>query len=229
MLVSHSQKFIFIKSGKTASTSTEILLQKYCVSHDHQVLSQTDDKCDEIVTDRGIIGLRGADARSTARRFFGHMTAMEIRDALPDLWLEYTKVCNIRNPFDILVSEFWHKIGKEQREKFACLPFTELRLRFEEWVMKNPKKDPISKYITINSRLEVDHLLRHESLLVDIGKLYKKLGIKDNIEMPRRKSAFRQSNAHYSRYYSPELASHFSKQWNDMLSLTKYQFCLEKS
>ena len=55
MLVSHLYKFIFIKSLKTAGTSTEVFLEQYCISDIEESHWRG-----AIATEEGIIGKRGA-------------------------------------------------------------------------------------------------------------------------------------------------------------------------
>ena len=73
MLVSHKYKFIYIKSGKTAGTSTEVYLQKVCF----QTLGPIKEPSEEIVNDDGIVGMRAANAKTEARQFYNHFIAAD--------------------------------------------------------------------------------------------------------------------------------------------------------
>jgi len=54
MIISHEHKFIFIKTNKTAGTSIEIALSKYCGSND--IITPISDEDEEI---RRQLGYRG--------------------------------------------------------------------------------------------------------------------------------------------------------------------------
>ena len=112
MLVSHKYKFIYIKSGKTAGTSTEVYLQKACF----QTLV-IKEPSEEIVNDDGIVGMRADNAKTEARQFYNHMTAADIQREIPELFEKYLKICNVRNPFDILVSRYWHVLEAQKRDE----------------------------------------------------------------------------------------------------------------
>jgi len=51
-LVSHSRKFVFLKTRKTVGTNVEMLLERLSVSSDHVV----NEKCSALISDQGTIG-----------------------------------------------------------------------------------------------------------------------------------------------------------------------------
>ena len=52
------------------------------------------------------------------------MPAAQIKTAIGDeIWESNLKFCNIRNPFDILVSVFWMKIGDTLRADMGARDF----------------------------------------------------------------------------------------------------------
>ena len=101
MLVSHAHKFIFIAASKSASSSTERHLQSACVAPGAVVANATD----ECVSDFGIVGRRGLRKGPKIATFRMHMAAAQIRQALgPDLFDQYVKIVNVRNPYTRFVS-----------------------------------------------------------------------------------------------------------------------------
>ena len=73
------------------------------------------------------------------------------------------------------------------------------------------------KSISIDGKNVIDFFIRYEQLEKDIETLTKKLGIRENIEIPKLKTAHRRIGEHYSLYYSAELISHFTSKWSFLL------------
>ena len=80
MLVSHSKKFIYIKTIKTAGTSVEVAMQKYCLPPKGEIPPGTVGR-EAIETSYGIVGKRGECVEGY--KWFNHMPASRIRDQLP--------------------------------------------------------------------------------------------------------------------------------------------------
>lgn len=189
MLVSHSKKFIFIKTFKTAGTSTEMALQPYCMPQEMTVTEATS----EIVTDFGIVGARGANISDQNWR--NHMNAKEIKDKLPDeVWDQYTKICNIRNPWDAYVS-FFHftfpKIKNSSPNFFIA--------EFRKWVLKNNGKWGLPNYL-IDGEPVLDEYIRYDCLQNDFNALCEKLDL-DKTILPKTKHTQRGEVIPYQEYY----------------------------
>ena len=223
MLVSHRKKFIFIKTGKTAGTSTEVFLQRYCLPEDGST-RDIGHLTDEIVSEAGIIGRRGPKAKETADRYYNHMTASELRDLHP-LWFDnYFKVCNIRNPFDVLVSAFWHFSGPEKRSELSRQNIEKVKTAFQEYCWKTPKYTPMRKWYLIDGEIAIDFFIRFERLSQDVETLLSTLNIPAEVELPRLKTGNRAQPWHYSVYYSNDLVDHFTNVWCDLLAELQYSF-----
>ena len=74
MILSHKNKFIFIKSFKTASTSLEIALSKYCGEKD--IITPIVSEDEKI---RKMIGYKGPQNYKSPDVFAEHMSAKEIK------------------------------------------------------------------------------------------------------------------------------------------------------
>lgn len=110
MLVSHTEKFIYIKTKKTAGTSTESLLEKFCVDPKLREEFKPDHSADEQDTKFGIIGSRWKGESKGI--WWNHMPAVQIYQKLgKEKWNSYTKICNVRNPFDCAISAFRFEFG----------------------------------------------------------------------------------------------------------------------
>lgn len=104
-LVSHKQRFIYLKTHKTGGTSMELALERFCAPPGHVPQRQTETR----VFDEGIIASRFPLNYSDTTGWKNHMTAAAVRDLLgPETFASYVRVAMIRNPFNKAVSWFWH-------------------------------------------------------------------------------------------------------------------------
>jgi hypothetical protein len=198
VLVSHKHKFIFVKSIKTAGSSTEGLFEKYCTT---DTIPSTH-KRDLIITDDGIIGSRlDGEYDSINNKWRSHMSAMAIKDLLPTEFDEYYKFTIIRNPWDKLVSMWFMKIGimnhKNQTEEADALTF-------EKFIVQHFYSLDYYLY-HINAQQVCNKHIRFENLTDDLQEVadYLELPDFDISDMPSWKSQYRNdSGAHYSTYYT---------------------------
>jgi hypothetical protein len=141
MLLSHVCKFIYLKTRKTAGTSVEIYFEPYCVDPKNYS-GERHGRAAE-VSEWGIVGSRRMEAGSP---WYNHMPAEEIRNLTGrDVWDAYYKFCVIRNPFDKVVSYFWHEAGLELGEQFRAADFAAVRQSFAAWTER--KSFPDDRFI----------------------------------------------------------------------------------
>ena len=130
MLISHRKKFIYTKTVKTAGTSVELFFEKYCFADREWKFSHARD---EYSSASGIVGYRGADKGSST--FYNHMPAEELKNLLgKQIWDNYHKFTVIRNPFDKMVSAFYHFEKKNKADKYLADGKSDTQ-RFREWVL----------------------------------------------------------------------------------------------
>lgn len=191
MLVSHSKKFIYLKTGKTAGTSVEMALQHHCLPEGMVVGEETD--C--IETNAGIVGARGRDV--SGQPWWNHMTAREIREKIPgDLWVSYCKICNIRNPWDKTVSAF-HMAFPKIKNETTDVVFSE----FRSWVVgpNNLLRD--TEIYFIDGKPVADVYIRYHRLAEDLKAIEQRLGL-DMPSLPEAKSNYRgKVKIPYQDYY----------------------------
>lgn len=176
MLVSHDRKFIYLKCGKTASTSTESFLQPFC--GDTQYVTDVTQ-----VSQRGIISHPFHPLPGT--EFRAHIPARELKAVLGEqIWESYYKIANVRNPFDSIVSAYF-----DQKPYYGDDPTFEIW-----WRDKFPRNDYIWDIIEIDDCLAVDYVIRCESLLEDVEHVCERLGIDfDANTFPKLRSTERPS------------------------------------
>ncbi|MFZ2630040.1 MAG: sulfotransferase family 2 domain-containing protein [Desulfosalsimonadaceae bacterium] len=230
MIISHKYKFIFIKTNKTAGTSVEIALARFCGKDD--IITPNDPKDEEIRKQLNYPGPQNWEAPFTAyrfrdifrmiqrqkkkARFYHHMSAAEIRSLLDEsVWKNYYKFCFERNPWDRMISFYYwrHKSGP--------------RPPMSEFIDSN---DPelLHKYgyrlYTINDEVVVDRLCRFENLESELAEVGRKLGFPENPLLPRAKTYFRKDRRHYRDILTPEDRGKIARLFEREIRLMKYQF-----
>ncbi len=188
VLVSHSHRFIFMKTSKTAGTSVEMALEHACAPDGHVVAEKTP----ACISEQGIIGSRLSPIKLPRQpalvkgMWYNHKSAKEIRDDLgAERFAQYLKITTVRNPFDRCVSAF-HWLRKPDAAKAKT--FAELRQKFQEFILAEKWKTDKHNAL-INGEFIIDRTLRFESLKPDLAKLASDLNIAVNTNaMPHTKS-----------------------------------------
>lgn len=146
MIISHKHKFIYIKAGKVAGTSTELLLEKYCGPED--IVTPIKPK------------VEGHEARNYKEgNFKNHRPAKYIlRNIGAETFDSYHKVMNVRNPWDRVVSMYHMNLSRNPN----------LTISFEDYVKSGTKDvDELYHYCAINDKPCLDSFIRFENLLED--------------------------------------------------------------
>lgn len=220
MLCSHTSRFIYLKTVKTAGTSVEILFERFCCPSG---LYSENHTTDEMITTDGIVGYRGSSPAGAT--FYNHMSAASARELLGDkVWGDYFKFCAVRNPFDKVVSMFWFRLSDAERDSLAIAPFEVVRQRFLEFA-SNPANFPIDRHIfMIDDAVAVDAFVRFENLHEDIDKVCQKL----NLALPTGKlgsykSGLRKRGEHFSEYYDKSSAMLVGNAYSWEIDYFKYE------
>ena len=129
MIISHRHKFIFLKTNKTAGTSVEIALSKFCGPDD--IITPISPEDEEMRAQLGYLGPQNyvlpissygvyAAVRMLIKRekqqFYNHITAKEVKAYVGDqVWNSYYKFCIERNPWDRCTSLYYWRNKSEPR------------------------------------------------------------------------------------------------------------------
>jgi hypothetical protein len=179
MILSHKHKFIFIKTAKTAGTSIEVFLSKFCGPEDivtpisppvpgHKPRNHEDlvNPIKEIL--RRPEGLRLALKHSFKRRkeFYNHMPGWLLQQRIPaEIWNSYFKFCVERNPWDKVLSHYHMAAARADRA-----------LSFDDYLSKG--KFPIN-YFRYTDRagqtIIVNRVVRYENLIEGLGEVFSRL------------------------------------------------------
>ena len=184
MIISHARKFIFVKTYKTAGSSLEIALSKYCAKGD--ILTPLDD--DEERQRRALSGLgaqnygkplrryriedvvRFLRTRKPVERFNEHSPAWQIRRMIgPETWERYFTFTIVRNPYDRCLSRFYYSKKVEEdrgREKVWDFEDLDQYMRYNPWFIN----ENWAMY-TQNDEVLVDFFVRYEHLEADLAEV----------------------------------------------------------
>lgn len=193
MIISHRHKFIFIKTTKTAGTSIEIALSKFCGPEDVITpISPEDEALRQELGYRGpqnYIGLNGVE-------FFNHAPASLIKRGVEEsVWNEYYKFCFQRNPWDRFISFYYWRNQTEPRMPIST---------FLESGLPPLLVERGHDLYCIDGEIVVDKVCLFENLSGELEQVLARLGIHETVELPRAKSRFRKDKRHYRDILSEE-------------------------
>jgi hypothetical protein len=225
MIISHSHRYIFIKSEKTAGTSVEAALSQHCSDRD-------------MVTPLGDYWFnrdeRGQWVHSAmnAEGFFQHDPAADVKRKLPaDVWRDYFKFSIARNPWDRVVSDFswqarnrpelrpqqrwYHKLGAAFDE------FEETRRLFRSFVDGDWKTN--DRFYLLDGELCVDFVIRYERLTDDLAEVCQRVGLPP-VTLPRLKAGLRKEGRSYRDYYDDASRALVAERHHNDIRLFGYAF-----
>jgi len=194
MIINHKYKFIFIKTRKTASTSVEIALSRFCGPDDTiTLISQKDE---QIRLSLGYPGPQNYEARPNGyyRKLRDHQRAVEVRKMFPDIWQRYFTFCFERNPFDRAISRYYW----EQRRTATVSSMSDFLRSVHRWMLSS--WDLYSDY----NGLMFDFAGKHKNLQAGLNFVQETLSLPDKITLPEQKAkgGFRTDHRHYKQVLS---------------------------
>ena len=217
MLVSHRHRFIFVKTRKTAGTSVELSLARYCDGPD-DVVTRISPGDTELQQRLGVEPRNYLDAATGKKRFWNHCSATRIRRQLgSEIWNGYTTFCFLRNPWDRVVSQYWFRHRRTRRRA------EEPKISFEDFVSREEFTTEIQRF-SRRSEVLVDHVGRFENLSDDLRHITSKIGLEWDGWLPHAKGGVRPREPHYSEYYTPELAAIVARRCRLEIEFMGYRF-----
>ena len=202
MIISHKYKFIFLKTRKTAGTSIEIALSKFCGENDIVTPISSYDEPKRVE-----YGSRGpqnyfvqysrysykdwiqSSIERKKRQFFNHIPAYDVRRWIgEEIWNSYYKFCFERNPWDKAISLY-----------SFCLALSKKQISIEEFLWKKVEISNLANYpiYTIDNELVVDRVCFFENLTQEIEDVARQLGLPEVPVLPEAKVGFRKDKRPY--------------------------------
>ncbi len=225
MIISHSHRYIFIKSEKTAGTSVEAALSRHCAGND-VVTSLGDYWFNRDERGEWIHNAMNADG------FSQHDPAAEVKQKVaPEIWEGYFKFSITRNPWDRVVSWFsW-----EARNKPALRPtrrwyhrlgvpvdeFRETTKLFHRFVAGEWTTN--DRFYVLDDKLCVDFVMRYERLTEDLAEVCRRVGL-PHAELPHLKSGLRKGGRGYAEYYDEPSKAIVTERHRNDIRLFGYRF-----
>ena len=205
MIISHKYRFIFIKTRKTAGTSTEIALSRFCGPDD--VITPITDEDEALRQSLGYPGpqntqiplgrFRPADWWNSLRQrklvqFYNHAPASFVRDHIdPETWNSYFKFAFERNPFDRAISIYYW--GGQNKE----------RPPMSEWIRGGGLKSlRIPGIYVIDGKVAVDEIFRYEDLDGAMRTIAERLSLPEVPKLPMTKHKTRKDRRPYQEVLS---------------------------
>lgn len=230
MILSHGYRFIFLKTNKTAGTSIEIALSKFCGPDD--IITPVVPKDEAIRKELGYPGPRNYLAppwdyrlRDVGRlllklrgkrRYYNHIPARKLRALVgQEVWDGYFKFCFVRNPWDRLVSHYYWKFKSEPRPAFSEYMKSEVPLLL--------RRSGFDLY-TIDGEVAVDRVCRYENLTQELEEVRTQLGIPEELVLPRAKSGYRKDRGNYRDLFGQEEKAMVADLFSDEIKLFGYEF-----
>lgn len=230
MIISHRYRFIFLKTSKTAGTSIEIALSRFCGPDD--VITPISEEDEVIRREHGGVGPQNYQGSAWQRspsdwwkwlrgkpvaRFYNHIPARKVKRRVPaDVWNGYFKFCICRNPWDRVISQyFWRNRDLPKKQWPSMSEF--LRTRPVESLQRKG-----FKLYTLNGRVAVDRVCRYEDLAEELESVRQQIGLPEPLELPRAKGSHRRDRRSYrevlseqeqqeiAEYFRPEVALFYS-------------------
>jgi hypothetical protein len=229
MILSHKYKFIFIKTAKTAGTSVEVFLSKYCGPGDvltpvtppiegHQPRNYEGfiNPIPEILERPGKFFSALQHSIFSREKFYRHMPASEVQKRVPaEVWNSYFKFCVERNPWDKVLSHYHMHAAREGGS-----------LSLDEYLARG--RFPINYFRYTDragTKIIVDRVLRYENLMAELGEVFSQLDIAfDGTLGVAAKSEYRTDRRPYRQVFNDEQRRIVEKAFAKEIELHGYQF-----
>jgi len=237
MIISFKYKFIFIKNYKTAGSSIETYLYDFLNSKD--IIAHTNDN--NGINFRGDFdqtSLLENFSKSYATKcierkwlFFAHMPLWLVKERIEllseklkiDIFNEFFKFGIIRNPYDLVVSDYLWNNNKENHLRNNH-NFEEIINEIENNKFSTFRLFNINRLSSKDSKdLLCDSVLSFENLNEDLDKTFKLLKIPFDGKLKIFKKKFKK-NKHFTEYYSNKSKKIIEKFFEKEINYFNYTF-----
>ena len=234
MLYSAKYNFIYSKSVKTASTSTEAALEYLIRGNIAPHLTNS-----LLYEDGSRIGCRAINPKedpnfNTQRFSLNHAGLEEIKILVgEELFNSALKISSIRNPYDRVVSAF-HHLGKQELGEYIEMKkngnISAIKDNFAVYIENHPSaKYNGNQHFFCDSVMVIDHFVRMEEMVGDLSSVLKKVDVPSDIHdliienIPTFKKTSRsESPLQLSDYFTNETLEIVNKRYSTWFDLGGY-------
>lgn len=231
MIISHAHKFVFTKTKKTAGTSIEIELSRFCEDQDIITPISPDDeikryqycgktaqnftenkdleakyisavKSKEQATVQNVFDDIRRQNKKGARALFNHIAFQDAGEIVPQIYdNQYLIICSERHPLDRFLSFHFFKYRENPKLSRALLFFN---------VVKNDKSKRFRNFhlYSVNGSPVFDFLIRYDHLEDDFRTACSEIG-KD----PPKEIVFTKHKSRKDRRPASEVLGGLEKRW----------------
>lgn len=223
MIVCHEYKYIFLKTAKTAGTSLEIALSRYCGPND--IITPISPKDQKIRKALGYPGPQNycapnADLKKLVKkhdrkkRYHNHMPARLAREFLgEEIWSTYYKFCFERNPWERVISSYYYRNQREPRPILAEF--------IESGTPHQLRRRGYDVY-TVDGEIAVDRVCLYENLAGELKIIEEQLGLPGKLQLPRAKAQYRKDHRSYQEILDDEDVAKIGEIFRKEISLFGY-------
>ena len=200
MIIMHGKRIIFLKTKKTAGSSIEFLLTKYCDNND--IMTPLSEE-EEILREK-MYGRKAQNyvipfskwkfsdyiryIKGKKVEFYNHIPALKVKRYVDEkIWRKYYKFCFERNPYDKVISYVYfrhHDLIKNPHEVNEYI---------DEPLLKALIKGGREIYTDNKLNIIVDRVYLYEQLKDAVTDILKKIGVDYNGDIPKLKSGYRKT------------------------------------
>lgn len=213
VIASHTHRFIFLKTRKTAGTSVEIALSKVCGPDD--VITEISPEDEELRRAAGGRGPQNFESPPLPRKAYNHMGAKATRELMGEqVWADYLTFAIERNPWDAVVSLYFWKY-KDLPE----LPAFETYVN-QIWIEQLSNNRRLYR---IRGQMALDRVLRYENLDAELTDVWHQLDLPGEPDLPRAKGNARPAG-HYRELYTDASRARVADVFADTIDAFGYEF-----
>lgn len=169
---------MYIKTRKTASTSIEIALSKFCGPDD--VITEIVATDEQVRSGLGYPGPQNfvvTDAAGQSSTLVNHMPAQVAQQVLGAAWGEYFSFTIERNPFDRVISQYYWELPLWERRGVPAPSLT-------DYLTSRPIESLTNWPLYADGdRVLVNQVGRYEDLDADLRAIAERIGLPEPIEV----------------------------------------------
>lgn len=246
MVISHKYKFIFVKTAKTAGTSIEVFLDRYCGGKDiltpfafpeenHKprnykgIFNPFPDIKDNYSSKKSFTLTESGSILKdffTFQKFYHHIPAYMIKNRISEeVWNSYYKFTVERNPWEKVISGWFYYCNSYKKDLNL-----EQYLRFcKDRIERRNRGTGVCPYNYPNysdpttGKILVDRCVRYENLQNEFKEVLDKLGIisSEGLNIYAKKGRKRRN---YQEYYSKKQRVFVEELFEKEISLHGYSY-----